>query len=594
MTNSNSLHSFHCSYSRQNLLSSASCKSNEDVCHGISATSQNRDVYQQQPSASVSYSGRNNAIPVQVTTHNNLPALGSNKYLFQLRNQINPLPQAHQPPSQQQQQQPIPPPQQQQQQQQQSIVTPDVLNVNQHYPQHDIELVTSNTNYNNLNITTVVPSASPMSMSPAGAYGELAAGGQHHLQNNHHFMNINNFDLNDLKLPKTTTKMLQKPTTGGNKRDRHERDQNNLDGSVNGGFQQQHDLNLASTVAARQGSKSSSKLFDDLKENVYLEVSALIAANESRPHFLINLFRELQLISASDPLRKRLMQAFQGLCQLGPEPVNGGDDFLERNRSGSLPSSDNRTNPSPESTEENPAPSGVSNPRDSVLNQNNTQLSFQCPADSHASLITSIMQDIRDFLGHEPIEISDPMLQVISTIVSRHLNATGDVIAHDELLRTFTTYDKCSNEKFLESLEIHLDSLLGATGDSRNIEDSNQPAEAETEEATFDRRIECNFLDSTAKPQSIPCKSNKVLSVLRKRDKVVLSSSSAGPSNGSSNGTSNGTSDGSSDGSSNLALPLADVVAVSHVLPQPQVTSPPSPDLVMMMRIEDADAAEPF
>lgn len=39
--------------------------------------------------------------------------------------------------------------------------------------------------------------------------------------------------------------------------------------------------------------------------------SALIAANESRPHFLINLFRELQLISSSDPLRKRLMQTFQ-------------------------------------------------------------------------------------------------------------------------------------------------------------------------------------------------------------------------------------------------------------------------------------------
>lgn len=71
------------------------------------------------------------------------------------------------------------------------------------------------------------------------------------------------------------------------------------------------DLNLASSSNQRTNSKSSSKLFDDLKENVYLEVSALIAANESRPQFLINLFRDLQLISSSDPLRKRLMQAFQ-------------------------------------------------------------------------------------------------------------------------------------------------------------------------------------------------------------------------------------------------------------------------------------------
>lgn len=59
--------------------------------------------------------------------------------------------------------------------------------------------------------------------------------------------------------------------------------------------------------------RSSGKLFESLKENVFQEVSALIAANESRPHFLINLFRELQLISASDPLRNKIMQAFQEL-----------------------------------------------------------------------------------------------------------------------------------------------------------------------------------------------------------------------------------------------------------------------------------------
>lgn len=67
--------------------------------------------------------------------------------------------------------------------------------------------------------------------------------------------------------------------------------------------------------------RSSEKLFESLKENVYLEVSALIAANESRPHFLINLFRELQLISTSDPLRNRLMQAFQELYNRYCEPT---------------------------------------------------------------------------------------------------------------------------------------------------------------------------------------------------------------------------------------------------------------------------------
>lgn len=137
-------------------------------------------------------------------------------------------------------------------------------------------------------------------------------------------INSFNFDVNELKQPKIATKTLQKPTTGGSKRVRPLRDmaapvndRENQFGPVTNGpglaalSQSSQDLNLATTSNQRLNSKSSSKLFEDLKENVYLEVSALIAANESRPHFLINLFRELQLISSSDPLRKRLMQAFQ-------------------------------------------------------------------------------------------------------------------------------------------------------------------------------------------------------------------------------------------------------------------------------------------
>lgn len=134
-------------------------------------------------------------------------------------------------------------------------------------------------------------------------------------------INSFNFDVNELKQPKMSTKTLQKGTTGGSKRVRSLRDMSapindreNQFGITSNGASSGHcsqDLNLASSSNQRLNSKSSSKLFDDLKENVYLEVSALIAANESRPHFLINLFRELQLISSSDPLRKRLMQAFQ-------------------------------------------------------------------------------------------------------------------------------------------------------------------------------------------------------------------------------------------------------------------------------------------
>lgn len=120
-----------------------------------------------------------------------------------------------------------------------------------------------------------------------------------------------------------STKTLQK---GSTKRVRPLRDMSYASSinereqsSTNSILQNLQDLNLVSSSNQRTNSKSPSKLFDDLKENVYLEVSALIAANESRPHFLINLFRELQLISSSDPLRKRLMQAFHEVYTNGYE-----------------------------------------------------------------------------------------------------------------------------------------------------------------------------------------------------------------------------------------------------------------------------------
>lgn len=54
-------------------------------------------------------------------------------------------------------------------------------------------------------------------------------------------------------------------------------------------------------------------------------MSTLIAANESRPQFLINLFRELQLISTTDPLRDSLMGAFHELYNryYNPNHVTG-------------------------------------------------------------------------------------------------------------------------------------------------------------------------------------------------------------------------------------------------------------------------------
>lgn len=56
-------------------------------------------------------------------------------------------------------------------------------------------------------------------------------------------------------------------------------------------------------------------LFEALSESIYSEVAALISANENRPHFLIQLFRDLQMIS-SDPLRQRTLQSIQEVVSL--------------------------------------------------------------------------------------------------------------------------------------------------------------------------------------------------------------------------------------------------------------------------------------
>lgn len=79
--------------------------------------------------------------------------------------------------------------------------------------------------------------------------------------------------------------------------------------------------NLAST-SREIHDKATSKLFDLLRENVYSEVTALIGANESHPDFLIQLFRELQLIS-SDTLRQRVLQSIRNiLSQYNPNNVD--------------------------------------------------------------------------------------------------------------------------------------------------------------------------------------------------------------------------------------------------------------------------------
>ncbi|XP_045763567.1 putative uncharacterized protein DDB_G0289263 isoform X4 [Maniola jurtina] len=73
--------------------------------------------------------------------------------------------------------------------------------------------------------------------------------------------------------------------------------------------------------AAREAhDKATSKLFDLLRENIYSEVTTLIGVNEAHPDFLIQLFRELQLVS-SEPLRQRVLRSIRGALRADAEPA---------------------------------------------------------------------------------------------------------------------------------------------------------------------------------------------------------------------------------------------------------------------------------
>ena len=59
-------------------------------------------------------------------------------------------------------------------------------------------------------------------------------------------------------------------------------------------------------------SNNTLSLFDALRDNIYSELASVITENESRPHFLIELFRELKMLK-TDYLRQRALMLLQDL-----------------------------------------------------------------------------------------------------------------------------------------------------------------------------------------------------------------------------------------------------------------------------------------
>ncbi|XP_027709426.1 pericentriolar material 1 protein isoform X16 [Vombatus ursinus] len=72
---------------------------------------------------------------------------------------------------------------------------------------------------------------------------------------------------------------------------------------------------------------SDFSMFEALRDTIYSEVATLISQNESRPHFLIELFHELQLLN-TDYLRQRALYALQDIVNRHISETNekGGEN----------------------------------------------------------------------------------------------------------------------------------------------------------------------------------------------------------------------------------------------------------------------------
>ncbi|XP_055591711.1 uncharacterized protein LOC129743651 isoform X2 [Uranotaenia lowii] len=301
------------SYSRQNLLSSNSCKSNEDSCVSAATGSCTNNINNQiqRNNSSNIHSNSNNNSNASCGNDNSAGAgcSSSGKYPQNFnRSNVNHHnvsdcgPSMHQTTSANQSiQQP-----QQQQQHYQSVTTSQPASL-----QSDSSTFQQHPH-------------GPSTTSQFQQHSHHAQPSTHH---HHSTLNqSNSFDLGELQFHTNPINLglanKSQPKASGHKKYplslRTCRDAS-LGGEANSNFyrvgahaEMVSDLNLATASNYQHDSKSTSKLFEALKENVYQEVKNLITANESRPHFLIQLFRELQLIS-SDPLRQRTLQSIQEL-----------------------------------------------------------------------------------------------------------------------------------------------------------------------------------------------------------------------------------------------------------------------------------------
>ncbi|XP_064224690.1 pericentriolar material 1 protein isoform X7 [Aotus nancymaae] len=90
---------------------------------------------------------------------------------------------------------------------------------------------------------------------------------------------------------------------------------------------------------------SDFSMFEALRDTIYSEVATLISQNESRPHFLIELFHELQLLN-TDYLRQRALYALQDIVSRHISESHGKGDNIKSVNSGTWIASNSELTPS--------------------------------------------------------------------------------------------------------------------------------------------------------------------------------------------------------------------------------------------------------
>ncbi|XP_047222265.1 pericentriolar material 1 protein isoform X1 [Girardinichthys multiradiatus] len=128
------------------------------------------------------------------------------------------------------------------------------------------------------------------------SYSSAAEFGQERPASSHHK------DQNQILLDKLTQEKLDRKAKLGNKRN-----------DLSSAYAWRTPF-LSNRIACTEAPDASSdfSLFEALRETIYSEVATLISQNESRPHFLIELFHELQLLN-TDYLRQRALYSLQDI-----------------------------------------------------------------------------------------------------------------------------------------------------------------------------------------------------------------------------------------------------------------------------------------